>query len=855
MSDIGLEQRLETAETGKQGNARMVVLLAGALISVSAAIVLLGRDDARPVILAMLSVLSVIGVFTAFAWAVGLVRFGERKATDGLPAAVIDALPTGALVTDRDGRIVLANEAYVKLTGANGPTEVPTVERVFAVGGDTAEPLHRLSQAAASGRRHSEEIGIEGEDGLSWYRVTVSGLGSGRRARQLVLWRTEDITEERRHQQRAFLELQRAVDDLDNAPVGFLSIDRGGKIRYLNATLARWLGHDLGDFDLAGLTTDDIVAGDGAHMLETPGSGEAIDGAEILDLDLLGADGRPFPVRLIHTVATGSDGRAMPSRTVVINRSPGSGDAEPLRAAEVRFARFFNNTPMGIATVDRDFRIGRTNASFARVFLTEQGGKTTSILDVIAKEDHDSVSDRVGRAAGGQADISPIDVHTSGDSARVVRLFPSPVEDRDGESAIVYALDVTEQKAMEEQVSQGTKLAAVGQLAAGIAHDFNNILTGIIGFSDLLLAQHQPTDPAFNNIIQIKQNAHRAASLVRQLMAFSRQQTLRPRVIALNEILADLAVLLRRLLEAKIEIKVERGRDLWPVKADLTQLERVIINLAVNARDAMPDGGQLTIRTSNVSADKVPALDQPLLPVEDLVCIEVADSGSGMSPDVVEKIFDPFFSTKDVGKGTGLGLSTVYGIIKQTGGHIFVESAVDEGTTFRIYLPREASAALEGDGSASGAGDETAKDLSGHGTVLLVEDEVSIRTFATQALSARGYDVLAAETGAEAVELMDAHDGDIDIVVSDVVMPEMDGPTLFRELRKRKPDIKMLFMSGYAEDAFRKNLDAEARFHFLPKPFNLPELAEAVKNVLDEDSNVREGGGAGTQGETGNTTT
>ena len=309
-------------------------------------------------------------------------------------------------------------------------------------------------------------------------------------------------------------------------------------------------------------------------------------------------------------------------------------------------------------------------------------------------------------------------------------------------------------------------------------------------------------------------------------------------MLDLNDMLGDIAVLLRRLLETRIEIKTERGRDLWPVRADLTQLEQVVINLAVNARDAMPKGGRLTIRTENVTEEEARRLDIRVMPPADYVRILVEDTGTGMPEEVREKIFDPFFSTKEVGKGTGLGLSTVYGIIKQTGGFIFVDSEPGKGTRFSIYLPRhmEEAAPAPADKAVPEADAAAPVDLSGEGTVLLVEDEFSIRAFATQALKARGYEVLAAETGAEALELIDGHDGPVDVVVSDVVMPEMDGPTLLKELRRRQPDIRILFMSGYAEDAFKKNLDPDAEFHFLPKPFNLPELAEAVKRVIQGDA-------------------
>ena len=382
-------------------------------------------------------------------------------------------------------------------------------------------------------------------------------------------------------------------------------------------------------------------------------------------------------------------------------------------------------------------------------------------------------------------------------------------------------------------------MQAVGQLAGGIAHDFNNVLTAIIGFSDLLLASHKPSDPSFQDIMNIKQNANRAASLVRQLLAFSRRQTLRPQVLQMADVLSDLRMLLDRLVGDRITLNVKHGRDLWPVKADVSQLEQVLVNLVVNARDAMEEEGYLEIKTRNITEEECAAsFDFSELVSADYVLIEVVDEGSGMSQDVLDKIFEPFFSTKEVGKGTGLGLSTVYGIVKQTGGFIYPESTEGKGTTFRVFLPRfvpgEESEEAEADVEARP--EEPAKDLTGNSTILLVEDEDAVRAFGSRALISRGYEVHEAVSGVEALEIMEEHGDEIDLVVSDVVMPEMDGPTLLGELRKSYPDLKFIFVSGYAEEAFAKNLPEgeQGKFGFLPKPFSLKQLASTVKDMLEE---------------------
>jgi two-component system cell cycle sensor histidine kinase/response regulator CckA len=386
---------------------------------------------------------------------------------------------------------------------------------------------------------------------------------------------------------------------------------------------------------------------------------------------------------------------------------------------------------------------------------------------------------------------------------------------------------------------------SVGQLAGGIAHDFNNLLSAIMMATDFLLTAHRPTDPSFQDIMQIKQNANRAAALVRQLLAFSRKQTLRPEVLDLGDALSDFTVLLRRLIGEKVTLDVVHSRDLWPVKVDITQFQQVIVNLAVNARDAMPDGGKLTIRTANVSEAQSRQYVYKGMPPGDYVLVEIADSGTGIAPEIIDKIFEPFFSTKEVGKGTGLGLSTVYGIIKQTGGFVYPESEIGKGTTFHIFLPRHVAAADEAQATKSSAAINGARattaeearpssasaDDTGQGTILLVEDEESLRGLNARGLSSRGYTVLQAGNGVEAIELIDSHEGTIDLVVSDVVMPEMDGPSLLKELRRRKPELKIIFVSGYAEEAFAKNIP-EGQHAFLAKPFTLKQLVATVKETM-----------------------
>jgi len=513
--------------------------------------------------------------------------------------------------------------------------------------------------------------------------------------------------------------------------------------------------------------------------------------------------------------------------------------------------RFFHNTPMAIATVDKPGRIVRSNAMFARLFAPlrqAEGLEGASILSVVAERDRATLEAAIRKAADKQGEIAPVDAALAGSDERHARFYVTAVEEEQGdrEAAIVYGIETTEQRSLQSQINQTQKMDMVSTLAGGIAHDFNNVLGAIIMATDFLVSAHKPTDPSFQDIMQIRQNANRAAGLVRHLLAFSRKQTLRPQVVDLGEVLSDLRMLLSRLIGETVALNVTHGRDLWPIKADIAQLEQVIINLAVNARDAMPEGGKLEIRTANVSAPESARLRNKGMPVGEYVLIEVADTGTGIPDEIIGKIFDPFFTTKEVNKGTGLGLSTVYGIVKQSGGFIYPDTKVGKGTTFRIFLPRyipgaddvqalppaTSAPALAGTMAAAEEVRRAATDLTGHGTILLVEDEEGLRALNARGLASRGYNVIQAGNGIEAIEALEREHGRVDLVVSDVVMPEMDGPALLKELRKTNPGLKIIFVSGYAEDAFEKNLSDSSQYNFLPKPFTLKQLVSAVKDAM-----------------------
>jgi two-component system cell cycle sensor histidine kinase/response regulator CckA len=488
--------------------------------------------------------------------------------------------------------------------------------------------------------------------------------------------------------------------------------------------------------------------------------------------------------------------------------------------------------PIGLALVDRDGRFLTMNDGF-RVAAGLKSSRPVYPGDLVVKEDKGPVADAVRRHARGPA--------MSGDLA--VRLARSPKEPVAltvaglrglGDAAVLLLLkDNSEEAKLKRQVAQATKMQAVGQLAGGVAHDFNTILTAIIGHCDLMLMRHTPGDSDYDDINQIKSNSNRAAGLTRQLLAFSRQQTLRPQVLQLTDVVAEVSHLLKRLLGETVTLVVKHGRNLGSVRADPGQLEQVIVNLAVNARDAMATkgGGTLTIQTYAVRANQVAELGSDILPIADYAAISVTDTGVGIPANVLGKIFEPFFTTKEVGKGTGLGLSTVYGIVKQSGGFIFADSRPGEGTRFVIYLPVHQAEEAEAGKVPVGKQPKEA-ELWGSGTVLLVEDEPMVRAVAERALTRHGYTVVTANNGEEALEVI-ARGEEIALMISDVVMPGMDGPATVREARKSRPDLPILFMSGYAEEQLRKSIDFD-NVAFLPKPFSVQELAEAARRAIAE---------------------
>lgn len=843
-------QSQATPIQGAKQRILRLALVVFVLIACVVGVLYVPQSYSNQLVMGFLGMFATVGILSLFLWALGFFGQNSNGNEEALSRLYVDTLSEGICITDNAGRIVHANPAYKSLTGVDQDAALRSVETIFSRDPDAADAIFRLGQIIQSDRFGEEEIrlpvSLSAANSMSrdpdaprvtdgyWYSVQVRPLPFEDASEPLQVWRVADITNNRKSQENIFQELQTAIDYLDHAPVGFLSVNPDGRLAYLNATLAEWLGLDIAEVRPSDLHLFDLVDTQAAgHLLAANGT-LIKPSSETIDLDFMNANGQSVPVRLVHQVPVSADGQTGASRSVVINRA-GSGDAsDELRAAEVRFSRFFNNTPIAIASVTRDRRLGRCNARFVRLFGPEfVEGRQVDLVNSVTDNGRPDLRAALTAAINGRSGIEPVEATLVGEGDRSAKIYVSGVEaNDDNEAAIIFALETTEQRTLEEQFAQSQKMQAIGQLAGGVAHDFNNVLTAIIGFSDLLLNSHKPSDPSFQDIMNIKQNANRAAGLVRQLLAFSRRQTLRPQVLQLSDVMNEVSVMLDRLLGEKVNLEVRHGRDLWPVKADLNQFEQVIMNLAVNARDAMADGGTVKVNTRNMHADEVKELSHAEIPISDFVLIEVSDTGTGMPVEVLSKVFEPFFTTKDVGQGTGLGLSTVYGIVKQTDGFIYVDSEVGKGTTFKIMLPRHVE--KEGEEAVPEVKKPTEHaDLTGSACIMLVEDEEAVRAFAARALASRGYTVHEASTGIEALELMEEIDDTIDLVISDVMMPEMDGPTLLKNLRKTQPELKIIFVSGYAEDAFAKNLDENETFSFLPKPFSLKQLATAVKEVLD----------------------
>jgi len=504
---------------------------------------------------------------------------------------------------------------------------------------------------------------------------------------------------------------------------------------------------------------------------------------------------------------------------------------QALRMSEAKFRSLFEHVMEGVHQSTGDGRLLVVNPAFVRMLGYESEAEAL-VLD-FARDIYVAPEERATflRSLHEKGEVRNVEARFKRKDGRVITVLRNARVVRDEQGAALYfegtIVDITERKQLEEQLRQSQKIEAIGQLAGGIAHDFNNVLTTVKGYCDLLIEAFDDSDLRKQDVAEIAKAADRAAALTRQLLAFSRRQILEPRVLDLRAVVADLDPMLRRLIGEDIELVTLPGRDLGRVKADPNQIDQVLMNLAINARDAMSAGGKLTIETLNVDLDEDYARRHIAAQPGPHVLLAVSDTGSGMDAETLSRIFEPFFTTKEKGKGTGLGLSTVYGIVKQSGGNIWVYSEPGRGTAFKIYLPRVDEVVEQV------ALDTRPQAVGGAETVLLVEDEEGIRKIVCRVLRLRGYTVLEAPDPRNGLALSAAHPGRIHLLITDVVLPQMNGAALADQIVQERPGTKVLYMSGYTDKAIVHHGVLGQDKAFLQKPFTPDLLARKVREVLD----------------------
>ncbi len=801
----------QAAASGRSGADWLVP---GAALLASLALVWFAVHSLGAVLAFAAGVMALSGI----AWALS-----RRTATPAEPdyaipdwsvtVAAIERSDAGVAVTDRAGRLVCANRKYQDWFTANAAPPRLALDNI------SLERLAKAGRAAWRDARGYADL-LEGGGNAAIGRWKAGVLRAGRGDDYLV-WTFTPLS--------APDPVAELVPHLDGklgralAQAGFslAVVDPDGTLRAASSGFASRATGDPAAL-LTGQEFTSLLRQDDSDRITWARDGKR------------GAPLTMFYMPLADPDAPGSpDYDHTPSLMLIADHGIGlGGGASETSASVPHLEALLGQMPLGLAMADRDGRLLFANAAFMRAAGKEGEAPPTYPTDLVVQEDKGPISDAIRRFAQGPASSGDLAVRLKGSVEDPVTLSLAGVRGL-GEAAVLLGLtDNTEETRLKRQVAQATKMQAVGQLAGGVAHDFNNVLTAILGTCDLMLLRHTPGDSDYDDVQQIRANSNRAASLTRQLLAFSRQQTLRPVLLQLPDVLSDVSHLLKRLIGEKIQLTVTHDRDLGAVRADPTQLEQVIVNLAVNARDAMAakgEGGKLTLATRKISASQVRAMRNAIMPQVDYTALVVEDTGSGIAPDHLGKIFEPFFTTKDLGKGTGLGLSTVYGIVKQSGGFIFADSEVGKGTKFTVYLPVHHPDPDAGPAKAELA-EVPAKQWSGGGRVLLVEDEDMVRAVAERALTRAGYTVTVASDGDEGLEIVE-QGGEFDMIVSDVVMPVMDGPSMIREVRKLRPAMPVLFMSGYAEEQLRDQIGI-ADVHFLPKPFSVQQISDKVGAVL-----------------------
>jgi len=746
---------------------------------------------------------------------------------------VLEADTDAMLVCSAKGEPFFANRAYRQLLQQAGLSRSfgrpPAFELLVGGHPGLSAIAFRLAKAARSGQELLERLpGFEINGEIFEFDAKVSPLSGGQSLLRLIRRTPANDISAGDYNPISGTAL------IDEAPIGFFSAGADGKTLYMNDTLRNWLGVSANS---PNPDITDFVGEDAKRVLGQRGSAEEVIRAEVK----LRARDNIETSAVIVTKWVDHD--SVPtSRSVVFGNgrvaSP-MGVAQALEPAArsngQSLDEILDAAPFGVARLDgRDADIAIIEDCNPALMQMTDGSATpgTAFLKILSSEAEDPKS-RLRQAVSGSA--TPTEVMLVGNPPRPAHLYLTT--DRAGR-ALVFLMDMTGWKDLETQLFQAQKMHAIGKLAGGVAHDFNTLLNVIRLNCDELLSCHPIGDPSFGELQQINQTVNRAKALVSQLLAFSHQQTSRSEALDVASFLSDISILLKQVMQETVTLEFKHARGKLNIRADRRHLETALMNLATNARDAMKGqaNARLTIRTSahdsisaEVAADKNP-------PAGEWVLIEVIDNGSGMEESVLEKIFEPFYTTKEVGSGTGLGLSTVYGIIKQSGGYLHPVSIVGEGTNFQLWLPAMDAQALK-DAEQNSKKKKTnlpkkPADISGRGKILFVEDEAALRSIAAKTLEKRGYEVLQAGDGEEALQMAKDHAGTIDLMISDVMMPNMDGPTMLTHAREYLADARIVFISGYAEEEFSDILSKETDVSFLPKPFSLAELATKVKEEL-----------------------
>ncbi len=737
--------------------------------------------------------------------------------------AAIDRPDVAVAIVDRAGRLVCANRTFETWFGvAFAPPRLPI---------DDAS-LERLTRAARVAWRDGKGDADSLTSPSGRWKAAVERCGRGD---DFLVWRFTEIHAANPVVDIAEFLAGKTGRSLDKAGLAAAVVNPDGTIVHASSGFAlRATGDPL--HDVTGQDFVSFLHQDQADRFSWAREGRQGSALTIFFVPIADPD-----------AAHEADTAVTPALMVLADAWVGLGRGESSTAVP-HLEALLSQLPLGLAMADRDGRLLFANVAFMRAALREGEMPPTYPTDLVVQEDKGPLSDTIRRFAVGPVAAGDIAVRLIGQPDEPVSLSLAGVRGL-GEAAVLLGLnDNSEETRLKRQVAQATKMQAVGQLAGGVAHDFNNVLTAILGTCDLMLMRHMPGDSDYDDIQQIRANSNRAASLTRQLLAFSRQQTLRPEVLQLPDVVSEVSQMLKRLIGEKIQFIVHHDRNLGSVRADPTQLEQVIVNLVVNARDAIhatggsnssENAGQLRISTRRVTPADVRKMRNEVMPQAEYTALIVEDDGGGIPPDILGKIWEPFFSTKEPGRGgamggTGLGLSTVYGIVKQSGGFIFADSELGKGTRFSVYLPVH-DAALDDPATAEMPeprlpASSQQSEWAGGGHILLVEDEDPVRMVAERALSRAGYNVTSASDGEEGLEKVQ-QGGTFDLVLSDVVMPSMDGPAMAREIRKLVPDIPLIFMSGYAEEQLRKEIDI-GNMHFLAKPFSVQQLSDKVGAVL-----------------------